>query len=128
MEEKFKFGDFKRLDYPDQMPLEMVLTDLLYNGSIKIWDIIVPYTNAIERERHLNKMRFEEACVNLTQLLGKNFVGEHKEKAIKRAIHTFNLNKTFVPHIHDKDYGYTEIDEKEWDDFCKTIYGTTLKD
>jgi hypothetical protein len=72
-------------------------------------------------------MRFNEACTNLTQILGGNFKGKEKQKAIKRAIHTFNLNTTLVPHVHDAKYGYTGDDEKEWDDFCKLIYGTDLK-
>lgn len=53
--------------------------------------------------------------------------GYLKRKAIKRAIHTFNLNTTLVPHVHDAKYEYTNEDEKEWDDFCKLIYGTNLK-
>lgn len=72
-------------------------------------------------------MRFNEACTNLTQILGGNFKGKEKKKAIKRAIHTFNLNTTLVPHVHDAKYEYTSEDEKEWDDFCKLIYGTSLK-
>ena len=126
--DKFRFIDFKNLDYPDSMPMNLVLADMMYKGQIDTNFIMSCYTDAIERERHLNAMRFEEACVNLTQMLGKNFKGKDKEQAIKRAIHTFNLNKTLVPHIHDDDYGYTEGDEKEWDDFCKLIYGTNLKE
>jgi hypothetical protein len=72
-------------------------------------------------------MRFEEACINLTQMLGNNFKGKEKQKAIKRAIHTFNLNTSLVPHVHDEKYGYTSDDEKEWDEFCEMIYGTDLK-
>ena len=121
------FKDFKELDYPDEMPFSYVLSDLLYKGTLGIWDIIVPYTGALDRERHLSSMKFEEACVNLTQLLGKNFNGKDKDEVIKRAIHTFNLNKTLVPHIHDERYNYTEEDEKKWDEFCKVIYGTNLK-
>lgn len=123
----FKFKHFKALDYPDSMPMNQVLSDLLYKGTLNLWDIIVPYTEAIEKERHLNNMRFEEACVNLTQMLSKNFKGKDKEEAIKRAIHTFNLTKTLVPHIHDDNYGYTEVDEEKWDEFCKLHYGTDLK-
>lgn len=123
----FKFKDFKALDYPDMMPMSQVLSDLLYKGTLKLWDIIVPYTEAVEKERYLNHVKFEEACVNITQMLGKNFKGKEKEKAIKRAIHTFNLNTTIAPHVHDAKYNYTSEDEKEWDDFCKLIYGTDLK-
>lgn len=124
---QLRFIDFKKLDYPDDMPMNLVLADLMYKGIIDTNFIMSCYTDAIERERHLNAMRFEEACVNLTQMLGKNFKGKSKEEAIKRAIHTFNLTKTLVPHIHDYDYNYTEENEKEWDEFCKTIYGTDLK-
>ena len=123
----FRFKDFKTLDYPDMMPMSQVLSNLLYEGVLSIWDIIAPYTDAIEKERHLNSMRFEEACVNLTQMLGNNFKGKKKEEVIKRTIHTYNLTKTLVPHIHDADYNYTEEDEKDWDEFCKMIYGTNLK-
>ena len=123
-----KFIDFKKLDYPDFMPMAHVLSDLLYKGTLNMWDIIVPYTEAIEKERHLNSMKFEEACVNLTQMLSKNFRGKYKEQVIKRAIHTFNLTKTLVPHVHDEEHGYTEEDEKEWDGFCKLMYGTDLKE
>jgi hypothetical protein len=125
--ENFRFKDFKALNYPDPMSMNDVLSDLLYKGVLNIWDIISPYTEALEKERHLNNMRFEEACINLTQILGKNFRGERKKEATKRAIHTFNLTKTLVPHIHDAEYNYTVEDEKEWDNFCKTIYGTDLK-
>lgn len=123
----FKFKDFKALDYPEMMPMSQVLSDLLYKGRLNIWDIIVPYTEAIEKERNLSSMRFEEACINLTQMLGNNFKGKDKKEAIKRAIHTFNLSRTLPSHIHDKEYGYTDEDEKQLDKFCETIYGTDLK-
>lgn len=125
--EQLKFIDFKNLDYPDGTPMNLVLADLMYKGLIDTNTIMSCYTEAIEKDRHLNAMRFEEACVNLTQMLGDNFKGKEKQKVIKRAIHTFNLNTTLVPHVHDTKYGYTSDDEKEWDDFCKTIYGANLK-
>lgn len=124
---KLKFGDIKKLEYNDNMPFEYVLVDLLYKKQIDVNFVLSCYTNAIDKERHLNAMRFSEACINLTQLLGDNFKGKDKKKAIKRAIHTFNLNTTLVPHVHDAKYGYTKDDEKEWDDFCKLIYDTDLK-
>ena len=125
--EQLKFIDFKNLDYPDGMPMNLVLADLMYKGLIDTNTIMSCYTEAIEKDRHLNAMRFEEACVNLTQMLGDNFKGKDKEQVLKRAVHTFNLTKTLVPHIHDSSYDYTEMDEKKWDDFCKTIYGMDLK-
>ncbi len=125
--EELRFIDFKRLDYPDGMPMNLVLADLMYKGQIDVNFVLSCYTEALDKERHLNAMRFNEACTNLTQILGGNFKGKEKQKAIKRAIHTFNLNTTLVPHVHDKKYGYTGDDEKEWDEFCEMIYGTNLK-
>ena len=125
--EKLRFGDIKKLDYNDDMPFEYVLVDLLYKKQIDVNFVLSCYTDALDKERHLNSMRFSEACVNLTQMLGDNFKGKEKQKAIKRAIHTFNLNTTLVPHVHDDKYGYTSDDEKEWDEFCEMIYGTNLK-
>ena len=125
--EELKFGDIKKMDYDDNLPFKYVLVDLLYKKVIDMNFVLSCYTDAIDKERHLNAMRFNEACVNLTQMLGNNFKGKDKRHAIKRAIHTFNLNTTLVPHVHDKQYGYTEEDEKEWDEFCDLIYGINLK-
>ena len=125
--EELKFGDIKKMDYNDNMPFEFVLVDLLYKKLVDVNFVLSCYADAIDKERHLNAMRFEEACVNLTQMLGGNFKGKNKEQAIKRAIHTFNLTKTLVTHVHDEKYDYTSDDEKEWDEFCEMIYGTNLK-
>lgn len=125
--EELRFGDIKKLDYDDNLPFKYILTDLLYKKVIDVNFVLSCYTDAIDKERHLNAMRFNEACVNLTQMLGDNFKGKWKQQATKRAIHTLNLNTTLVPHVHDKQYDYTEEDEKEWDEFCDLIYGTDLK-
>ena len=122
-----KYKDFKNLFYHDELPIEVVLSDLMYQGKLSTNTIMECYTDALNRERHLVNCKFEEACVNLTQLLSKNFKGKDKEKAIKRAIHTFNLSKTLPAHIHDHTYGYTSLDEDCWDNFCTEIYGTNLK-
>ena len=124
---ELRFGDIKKLDYNDNMSFEYVLVDLLYKKVIDVNFVLSCYTDALNKERHLNAMRFNEACVNLTQILGDSFKGKEKQKAIKRSIHTFNLNTTLVPHVHDEKYGYTSDDEKEWDEFCELIYGTDLK-
>lgn len=121
------FGDIKKLEYNDMLSFKYVLVDLLYKKQIDVNFVLSCYTDALDKERHLNAMRFNEACVNLTQMLGDNFKGKDKQKATKRAIHTFNLNTTLVPHVHDEKYGYTAEDEREWDDFCEMIYGTNLK-
>lgn len=125
---KLTFGEIKKLDYHDSMPFEYVLVDLLYRKWIDVNSVLTSYTTALDKERHLNAMRFNEACTNLTQILGDNFKGKEKQKAIKRAIHTFNLNTTLVPHVYDKKYGYTGEDEEEWDEFCALMYGTNLKE
>jgi hypothetical protein len=125
--EELRFGDIKKMDYNDNLPFKYVLIDLLYKKMVDVNFVLSCYTEALDKERYLNAMRFNEACVNLTQMLGGNFKGKDKQKAIKRAIHTFNLNTTLVPHVHDERHGYTFEDEKEWDDFCKLIYGTDLK-
>ena len=128
MENELKFGDIKKMDYNDNLPFNFVLVDLLYKKLIDVNSVLSCYTEALDKERHLNAMRFEEACVNLTQMLGSNLKGKEKKRAIKRAIHTFNLNTTLVPHVHDTKYGYTSDDEKEWDYFCTLMYGTSLKE
>jgi len=125
--EELTFGDIRNMDYNDDLPFRYVLVDLLYKKLIDVNLVLSCYTEALDKERHLNAMRFNEACINLTQILGGNFKGKEKQTAIKRAIHTFNLNTTLLPHVHDEKYGYTNDDEREWDDFCKMIYGTNLK-
>ena len=125
--EELKFGDIKKMDYNDNFPFKYVLVDLLYKKAIDVNFVLSCYTEALDKERHLNEMRFNEACTNLTQMLGDNFKGKEKQKASKRAIHTFNLNTTLVPQKKKKKYGYTGDDEKEWDEFCEMIYGTDLK-
>lgn len=126
--EEITFRDIKKMDYNDDLPFKFVLVDLLYKKMIDVNFVLLCYTEALDKERHLNAMRFNEACVNLTQILGGNFKGKEKQKVIKRAIHTFNLNTTLVPHVHDAKYGYTSDDEKEWDEFCTLMYGTNLKE
>ena len=125
--EELRFGDIKKMNYNDNLPFKYVLVDLLYKKLVDVNSVLSCYTEALDKERHLNAMRFNEACVNLTQILGGNFKGKEKQKAIKHAIHTFNLNSSFFPHVHDEQYGYSTEDEKEWDEFCEMIYGTDLK-
>lgn len=123
--------DFQKLteDYPKSLPLEMVLSDLMFKRELDTNTILLSYTSALERERHILNSRFNEAAINLTQILSGNLrKKEDKEDVYKRAIHTYNLNKTTMAHIHDAKYGYTEEDEKKWDDFCEIMYGTNLKD
>lgn len=127
MTDQLTFGDIKKMDYAEEMPFKWVLVDLLYRKFIDVNDVLTCYTNAIEKERDLSAMRFNEACANLTQLVCGNYHGKDKQEAIKRSLHTLNICKAFPPHIYDTMYGYTDEDEKRFDEFCKTIYGTNLK-
>lgn len=113
-------------NYPKYMPLDYVLADLMFKREIDVNTILASHTSVLERERLLLNSRFNEAVINLTQMLDDEFA--KREDVYKRTIHTINLNKTLVPHIHDAKYGYTEEDEKKWDDFCESLYGTNLKD
>lgn len=120
------FADFKNLDYREDASLESVLTDLLYKRWLDINTVLTTYSYAIEKDRHENRMRFEEACVCLTQHLSKNYKGEDRDKLNKRMISIVNKSTTLPHHIWDKEYGYTEEDEKEWEDFYKTMYGREI--
>ena len=116
-----KFKDFKKLNYPDDLPMEYALISAMFEGKISMIEITNAYTRALEKERRLSSMKFEEACLNIFSLLAKG----KKEEDIKRAIHTFNLNKTLAKHALDKKFNYTEEDEKMWDELCLKIYGTS---
>lgn len=123
--------DFLKLieEYPGGMPIEYVLSNLMFRGQIDTNTILLSYTDALEKERSLLNNRFNEASLNLTQILCGNFKDSDQEQDVyKRAIHTLNINKFFPPHIYDKQYNYTSEDEKKWDEFCKSVYGTTLKE
>lgn len=105
-----------------------MLSDMMFKGQLSYIEVSNCYTQALDRERHLSKMRFIEAVTNITQLLGNGFRGKYKKEIIKRVIHTFNLNNTFPRHIHDEKYGYTEEDKKKWDEFCETMYGKNFNE
>ena len=121
------FKEFKQLDYSDNLPIEKVLSEAMYDGKLSYIDVSISYIQSLERERHLQKSRFAEATTNILQLIDNNWSGEHRKEAIKRAIHTYNLSKLFPIHIYDSQYDYTEKDEQELDAFCKNLYGIDLK-
>ena len=131
-----KFKDFKNLDYDPESSMELVLSDMLFKRQIDVNTILIAYTTALEKERHIGNCKFEEACINLTQLLSPNFKiikpeskkVDYKMNAIKRAIHTLNFSKCLPQNVHNSEYGYTEEDKKDWDDFCELHYGDDFKD
>lgn len=121
------FEDFKNLDFLPFMPLEQVLVELLYKRQLDVNAILSAYAHAIERDRTENRMRFEEACICLTQHLSGNYKGSDKDKLTKRMISILNKSTTVPRHIWDEKYGYTEKDEKEWEEFYDTIYGKNIE-
>jgi len=121
------YEEFKNLGYPDDMPMEFALVQTLYEGKLNVNEVLSAYTHAIEKDRHESKMRFEEACVCMNQHLSGNYTKKKdKDDVTKRMIHISNKTKTLVPHVWDKQHGYTEEDEKKWEDFCEMIYGCKL--
>ena len=125
---QLKYKDFKYLDYNEELPIEIVLADLMFKGMLNTTTIMQSYTTALEKERYLNENKFEEACINLTQILGGNFKGKHKKEMLKRAVHTFNLTRRLPKNIHNAMYGYTDEDKTYWDEFCKNIYRIDLEE
>lgn len=120
------FGEFKQLDYPDDTPMEYVLTEVLFKGLLNVNVVLSAYSRAVERDRHIRRMRFEEACINLTQLLNGNYKGGYLKEAQQRAVHTLNMTETLPKNILNDKYDYTGDVKKKWDEFCKTIYGEEL--
>ena len=118
-----KYGEFKQLNFSADTPLEDVLTETLFKGQLNVNVVLSAYTNAMERDRHMRRMRFEEACVNLTQLLSGNYKGKDLKEAQQRAIHTLNMSETLPHNIYNEKYDYTDETKKTWDEFCKLIYG-----
>ena len=120
------FNEFKNLNYPADTPMELVLADCLYRGIMDVNTILKSYTQAIERDRHENKMKFEEACLCINQHLSGNYKGKDKKELNKRMVHIFNQTKTLPTGIYDEAHGYTEEDKKYWDEFFKMHYGIEL--
>lgn len=125
-----EYKDFQNLPYDPSTKMEVVLSDLLFNRQIDVNTILVAYTSALEKQRDIDYCKFEEACTNITQLLSPAFKiinptykkKDYKVDAIKRAIHTLNFSKTLPQNVWNSEYGYTEEDEKEFDEFCDLHY------
>ena len=124
MMQELTFGQVKDMNYPSGMPFGAVLMDLLFKKMIDVNAVLSAYTEAIEKENHINKMRFEEACGNLCQILSGNFTTEEqKSTMMKHAIHTYNMSNSLATHLFDEQYGSTEDDKAKWDEHCNTVYG-----
>lgn len=123
------FKDLKTLDYPDFLPLETVLENLIYRGKLDFVSLSNRYVKSLERHKFELEMKFEEAALCISQILPGNFKREpYKSQAIKRAVHIFNCNKTLVKNILNEKYGYTDEDLKQWDEFCEKTYGFSFSD
>lgn len=120
------YGEFKNLGYVDDLPMEYALVQALLDGKINILEVNNAYSMALERERHIRKMRFEESCINLSQLLCGNYGGNDLKKAQQRAIHTLNMAETLPHNLYNDKYDYTEEIKAEFDKLCKNIYGVEL--
>ena len=121
-----KFGEFKQLPYTPDTPMELALVTALYEGRIDVNEVLAAYTRAIEKDRHVRKMRFEEACVCMSQYLCGNWKGKFKRDMQTRMIHIFNRTETLPKNIYNTEYGYTEEDKERWDDLWDLIYGSEL--
>lgn len=118
------YGEFKKLDYPDDLPMEIVLSEAFYKNQINFLVATNAYVYALEKEKHRQSSLFNEASTVITMWLSGNWKKpKDKESLFKRAIHIFNLNKTFPSNIYNEQYGYTDEDKKEWDDQMKLHYG-----
>ena len=120
------YGEFKQLDYSDDTQMEYVLTEVLFKGLLNVNVVLSAYSGAVERDRCIRRLRFEEACVNLMQLLNGNYTGEDLKEAQQRAVHTLNMTETLAKNVLNSKYNYTGDVKKKWDEFCKTIYGEEL--
>ena len=117
------YGEFKKLGYPDDLPMEYALVSALLEEKIDILEVNNAFSRALQEDKHKRRMRFEEACVNLTQLLSGNYKGKDLKEVQQRAIHTLNMSETLPHNIYNDKYDYTDETKKEWDEFCKLIYG-----
>ena len=116
------YGEFIKLGYDPSMPMESVLAKTMYDGTIDFMTVMTAHHIAVERRNHLNKSRFNEACINLVQLLSQNFEGEDLLLAQKRAIHTLGVSAEWGG-LWDSLYGYTEEDKKKFDEEMVKRYG-----
>ena len=123
------WGEFKKLDYHDDMPMEKVLSEAFYKKQIDFLASTVAYTYALEKTKHRQESLFNEASTVITMWLSGNWKKpKDKESLFKRAVHIFNLNKTFPSNIYNEQYGYTEEDKKEWDNQMKLHYGINCEE
>lgn len=124
---KLTFGQIKELDYPDGLSFESVLVDMLLKKYINVNEVLTAYNTAIEKEKYVYQMRFEESCYNLGQILSGNFTtDEQKSTMMKHAVHTYNMSNSMPSHVFDAQYNYTQDDELKWNEYCNRVYGTGI--
>lgn len=120
------FGEFKRLNYSDDLPMEYALVQSLLDKNINILEVNNAYSLALEKESHIKRMKFEEACINLTQLLCGNYKGKNLLEVQQRAIHTLNMSETLPHNLYNSKYEYTDEVKEYWDNHYESTYGVKL--
>ena len=120
------FGEFKELNLPDFMPMENALSQALFDRKIDISEVLTSYIRNLEYERHRLSSQFEEACICINMHLSKHWNKKaDREKLDKRMIHIYNKTKMLPSHVYDKEYNYTEEDDKEEEeDYNMHYFGT----
>ena len=117
------YAEFKELGFPGIMPMENVLAQALFDRKIDVSEVLNAYYHALEAERHRLTSQFEEACICINMHLSKHWNKKaDREKLDKRMIHIYNKTTTLPRHVYDKDYGYTEEDDKEQEQFYNDHY------
>lgn len=118
------FGEFKKLGYSDDLEMEIVLSEAFYKHQVNFLAATNAYAHALEKEKHCQSSLFNEASTVITMWLSGGWKkSKDKVSLFKRAVHIFNLNKTFPSNIYNEQYGYTDEDKKEWDENMKRFYG-----
>jgi hypothetical protein len=72
---EIKFCDIKKMDHNDDLPFKYVLVDLLYKKLIDVNFVLSCYTDAIDKERHLNAMRFND---DISEETKKSYIGMYQ--------------------------------------------------
>ena len=115
------YGEFINLGFDPSAPMESVLAMAMFDGLIDFAEVMRAHNDAVTKQNMLNKCRFNEACINLVQLLCKNFEGEDLLKAQKRALHTLGVSEWGG--LWDSLYDYTVEDKNALDEEMVKRYG-----
>lgn len=118
------FGQLKKLDYNDNMPIEQVLEDLMFKGDLDYVVLSMMYTQALEKKKNIADARFiESATCNNILLSKRNPSIEDKKRALHIGMQCKNMNwdelKTKL--------NYTPQDNYDLAQLCETLYGQWIE-